>query len=508
MSDSSRKARNPLILAVLIGLGFHSFPVQAVDDDSAILQLRQAFQPTESAPNKETGLALDIARHFYPAEVIKAFIDTIHNAGGTFLHLHFSDHENYALESAVLNQRAENATQDQYGVYINPKTHKPFLSYAQLKDITDYAKSKNVELIPELDSPNHMTAIFDLLEKEHGKPYVQKIRSKWTEEEIDITNPDSIAFVKSLITEVVDIFGDSSRHFHIGGDEFGYGVDNNHEFINYANTLAKFLQEKGLKTRIWNDGLIKATINQLNPDIQITYWSYDGNPQDEREAQRRRKIRMSMPELIERGFSVLNYNAYYLYFTPEEGAATSHDSNFATRDVLKNWDLTIWDEQNPQNKIKDPHKIMGSALSIWGEHAGSLQSDSIQKYTAPLLTAIIYKTKAANNRDETNRRLRLLTENDFASLDSTTYIDLLQLKNHAFIALKNNRQTVRLLQENKLPERKITFWLNGSDKQKIQLNPHWRKTDHVQQRDGKDYQAYDYQGNTLWLDKTIEISAP
>ena len=46
---------------------------------------------------KESGLMLDIARHFYPPEVIKSFIDTISQSGGTFLHLHFSDHENYAL---------------------------------------------------------------------------------------------------------------------------------------------------------------------------------------------------------------------------------------------------------------------------------------------------------------------------------------------------------------------------------------------------------------------------
>ncbi|ABR74229.1 molecular chaperone TorD [Actinobacillus succinogenes] len=508
MPDSSRKVRISLIFALMMGLGLNSVSARADENDTAILQLQQTFRSAELSQNKETGLALDIARHFYPVEVIKAFIDTIHNAGGTFLHLHFSDHENYALESTVLNQRAENATRDKYGVYINPKTHKPFLSYAQLKDITDYAKNKNVELVPELDSPNHMTAIFDLLEKERGKPYTQQLRSKWTDEEIDITNPDSIAFIKSLIAEVIEIFGDSSRHFHIGGDEFGYGTDNNHEFITYVNTLAEFLQQKGLKTRIWNDGLIKATIHQLNPDIQITYWSYDGNPQDEQEERRRREIRMSMPELIAQGFAVLNYNAYYLYFTPQEDATTSHDSNFATRDVLKNWDLTIWDGQNSQNKIRDRHKIMGSALSIWGEKAGSLRSDSIQKYTAPLLTAIIYKSKITGEHDKTNRHLYSLTENDFASLHSTTYIDLLQLSDNEFISLKNHRQTVRLLQENQLVERKISFWLNGSDKHQIRLNGNWYKTEKTQQRDGKSYQAYDFQGNTLWLDKEITVSTP
>ncbi|EFX91230.1 hypothetical protein HMPREF0027_1727 [Actinobacillus ureae ATCC 25976] len=96
---------------------------------------------------KEAGLTLDIARRFYPVETIKQFIDTIHHAGGTFLHLHFSDHENYALESTYLDQSEANAIVKD-GTYYNPKTNKPFLIYKQIHDIIYYAKSKNIELVP------------------------------------------------------------------------------------------------------------------------------------------------------------------------------------------------------------------------------------------------------------------------------------------------------------------------------------------------------------------------
>ncbi|HBO38600.1 MAG TPA: molecular chaperone TorD [Pasteurellaceae bacterium] len=450
---------------------------------------------------------LDIARQFYPVDIIKEFIDTIKNAGGTFLHLHFSDHENYALESDVLNQRAENAVINADGIYINPNTNKPFLSYAQLKEIVDYAKSQHIELIPELGSPNHMGAIFSLLEKEHGKEYVNTLKSKWTDEEIDITNLDSIDFIKTLISEVVDIFGNSSRHFHIGGDEFGYSVDNNYEFINYANTLTLFLAKKGLKTRIWNDGIIKSTIDQLNPNIQITYWSFDGDTQDSNEADKRRKIRISMPELIEKGFSVLNYNSYYLYINPKDGSATSHDSDFAMRDVLKNWELGIWDGQNHENKVKDSSKIMGSALSIWGENAGSLNSQTIQKYTAGLLEAIIYKTNAESDPSgRTVKRLKALANDNLAALNPNTYIDLEQIENNMIIDLEKNQQTVYLLQEDMLKQKKnLTFWLQGSPNNKIALGPNWNKTDSVKTKQNKNYQAYEYLDTKLWIDQDIQV---
>ncbi|AIZ79332.1 family 20 glycosylhydrolase [Actinobacillus equuli] len=340
---------------------------------------------------KEAGLTLDIARRFYPVETIKQFIDTIHHAGGTFLHLHFSDHENYALESSYLDQSEENAIVKD-GTYYNPKTNKPFLTYKQIDDIIYYAKSKNIELVPEVDTPNHMTAIFNLLEIKHGEAYVKNLKSKMNDEEIDITNPESIEVIKTLIAEVIYIFGHASEHFHIGGDEFGYSVETNHEFISYVNTLNQFINEKGKITRIWNDGLIKNNLNQLNKNVEITYWSYDGDAQKSQDIAERRKIRADLPELLENGFKVLNYNSYYLYFVPKGNANITHDSKYATEDVLNNWKLGLWDGKNKENEVKNTKNIIGSSLSIWGERSGSLSSEVIEESTQDLLKAVIQKT--------------------------------------------------------------------------------------------------------------------
>lgn len=147
---------------------------------------------TQQNMRKESGLMLDTARRFYPVSVIKSFIDTLSASGGTFLHLHFSDNENFALESTLLNQRAENAKVDEQGVYINPQTNKPFLSYRQLDEIKAYAAVKNIELIPEIDSPGHMNAIFDLLELRHGKPYVASLQAPDQPGQLDVSNPESV----------------------------------------------------------------------------------------------------------------------------------------------------------------------------------------------------------------------------------------------------------------------------------------------------------------------------
>lgn len=484
---------------LLVAIAFCCFHVSYAAETDKTPQPISAIQiPT----TKESGLMLDIARHFYPLEVIKAFIDTLHNSGATFLHLHFSDHENYALESAILNQRAESAIKNDQGIYINPHTDKPFLSYGQVKELVEYAKSKHIELIPELDSPNHMTAIFTLLANHQGEDYVRSLKSKGNDAEIDITNPDSIAFMQTLMTEVIELFGDSSRHFHIGGDEFGYSVENNHEFIRYANTLNAFLTQKGLITRMWNDGVINATMAQLDPTIEITYWSYDGDTQDPQTAQERRQIRASLPELIEKGFNVLNYNSYYLYINPKAGSLTSHDSNYAMRDALINWELGIWDGQNQQNAVTDTDQMLGAAFSIWGENAGSFSADSIQKYNTELLETIVRKTNAFGN-DAANRQLNALSANHFAALLQTTYIDLTQAENDAFIQLEKYPQRVTLLQESYAEN--VTLWIQGVNNHHLMLASHWRPSELFADKNNQRFKLYEYATNKLWIQEHIPV---
>lgn len=340
---------------------------------------------------KNNGLMLDVARHFYPVDVVKQYIDAVAESGGHFLHLHFSDHENYALESAVLDQLSENAEFSD-GVYRNPKTGRPFFRDEQIAELAEYAHAKGVELVPELGSPNHMNAVFELLELSRGGDYVRRLKSRVADDEIDINNEDSVVFVKSLINEVAAKFPYSKR-FHIGGDEFGYSVESNAEFVRYANRLSAFLAGKGLKTQMWNDGIIRQTMNDLSRNIEVTYWSFDGNPRDRQAARQRRAIRASMPDLIEAGFDVWNYNSYYLYFVPSQNLASSDDGGFAVRDVKHNWNIGVWDNDDTRNTLseRETAKVKGAALAIWGEHAGKLDALTIYEHTRPLLKAVIQK---------------------------------------------------------------------------------------------------------------------
>ena len=360
-----------------------------------------------------------------------------------------------------------------------------------------------------MGTPNHMDAIFQLLEYEKGAAYVKSLKSDLANDEIKITSEKSIDFVKSLLGEVIGAFGDSSKHLHIGGDEFGYPIASNHEFISYANNLAAFLADNGLGMRMWNDGLIKANLGELNRDIQVTYWSYDGNPGNEAVAAERRAFRASLPDLLDEGFEVLNYNSYYLYSVPEDGSGTSQSGDFAARDTMLNWDLGVWDGKNHDNAIEDTSKIIGSSLSIWSEEVGSLSDATIQKYTESHLTAIIEKTKAA--ADSTGKALAELesaSANGFVNLVQEVYMDFEQIKDDEIINLwGNGTQILNLLQEDVLDSKTgLDVWVHGTQSDIVKLDAsNWAKSTQMIKKGTDDFVAYEHNGNKLWVDIEVVI---
>ena len=466
-----------------------------------------AYPAPPAVGARESGLNLDIARHFYSADVIKQFIDTLAKAGGTFLHLHLSDHENYALESALLGQRAQDATRDSAGNHVNPHTGKPFLTTAQVAELAGYAKAKGIELVPELDTPSHMNAVFRLLALEKGEDYAKALQAANSDpaaREIDITRPQSLAFVQALAQEIATAFGDSARHFHLGGDEFGYSAANNHEYVSYINQMAAFLAQQGLKTRIWNDGVIKANLASLDHAIEITYWSHDGR-QDGSIGEANRTLRARVPELLDAGFNVLNYNAGYLYAAPKQGMGDSTDSNYDSRLILRDWNPGIWDEKNHTNAV-DGKRLKGAALSIWGENAGTLDDASIARYYADEITTLVEKTRALDD-PALAQTLQNRAANDFAALRQDTWLDFEQIANHATLDLGGNgSQHLRLLREDTLDAaRGLDIRIKGTDADRVTLGDGWRATGESQTEGGETYSAYTKNGNRLWIDSDIAV---
>lgn len=345
----------------------------------------------------EKGIALDISRKFYKAEVIKQ-LDDLSNYPNSFLQLRMSDNQNLAVEMATVGQTTDKNAVYQDGQWLNTQTKRPFLSKNDVMDLVSYARSKNVVLIPEIEAPAHMQAILELLKINDPKRYEAIKLPDGAPEQfnlIDYTKVEAIDFVQEMLAEYTPLFaGQAKAYFHIGVDEIDWlPVESNRNLVNYVNTLDNFLKYQGYTTRMWNDRVAKADLAVYNKDIQITYWSqiggWDINSTDER-ASSGRQYTASAQELLDAGFQLLNYNAYYTYFLPGQRMWQPESYAYTINDLVANWDLSKF-ELNSGKQVSSTENVIGSALTFWGEEAGNYADSQIQQKMQSFVQAYLTK---------------------------------------------------------------------------------------------------------------------
>jgi hexosaminidase len=100
------------------------------------------------------GMMLDVARHFFPVEVVERLIDRIATLKLNVLHLHLSDDQGWrlALDSRPELAARASSTSAQGG----PGGHFTRDDYAR---IVAYAAARHVTVVPEIDIPGHTHAV-------------------------------------------------------------------------------------------------------------------------------------------------------------------------------------------------------------------------------------------------------------------------------------------------------------------------------------------------------------
>ena len=161
---------------------------------------------------KQTGMMLDIARTSFDKFEITSCIDFVKENGGHYLQLHFSDSSRYAIESKVLGNQPKQDQND----YI--------LSLEEVKELSEYAKERGIELIPELELPAHSNKLLDLLFN-HNWDYWNGVRTHEGGYQLHLGSPETYRLTKELITELMGVFT-NTKTIHLGGDEFEYGSEN------------------------------------------------------------------------------------------------------------------------------------------------------------------------------------------------------------------------------------------------------------------------------------------
>lgn len=100
------------------------------------------------------GVMLDVARHFHPVETVKGYIDRAASLKFNALHLHLTDDQGWRVQLAGRPELTERASDTAVG-----GDPGGFYTKAEYRAIVEYAASRHMIVVPEIDMPGHTHAV-------------------------------------------------------------------------------------------------------------------------------------------------------------------------------------------------------------------------------------------------------------------------------------------------------------------------------------------------------------
>jgi len=174
------------------------------------------------------GMHLDVARHFFPVEYIKRYIDLLAMHKFNRFHWHLTDDQGWRIEikkypklQSVASCRKETVIghADEAPAKYDGKQHCGFYTQAEIKDVVDYARKRFVTIVPEIEMPGHAMAALAAYPELGctGGPY--EVATTWGifNDVFCAGNDKTFEFVTGVLDEVCALF--PGEYVHIGGDE-------------------------------------------------------------------------------------------------------------------------------------------------------------------------------------------------------------------------------------------------------------------------------------------------
>ena len=251
-----------LLLALCMMIGVVPITVLAAETEAS-----------ETAADSESFMRifnLDCGRIYFSVEQIEDIIDKLAannythlglafgNSGFRFLldDMSIGDYSSNAVKTAILNGNTSYAANDGHN---NSTAANTCLTQDEMDTIISYASSKNISIVPVLNSPGHMNTIVyamgELGISGAGYPVSTSYNSEST---INIKSDDVKTFVSALIQKYVTYFaGKGCTMFNLGADEFandptddtklGFTDTIKSAFIAYVNSVATMIREAGMQ---------------------------------------------------------------------------------------------------------------------------------------------------------------------------------------------------------------------------------------------------------------------
>jgi hexosaminidase len=162
------------------------------------------------------GTMLDLARHFFPLDDLRAHIDAIAQFKINHLHLHLTDDQGWRIEIPGWPRLTEVSGGEGTGV---DGAGPGFLTAEAYADLVSYAESRFVTIVPEIDLPGHVNAAqvaYPELTSD-GRPVPPRTDAEVGYSSLCASKEETYVFVEDVIRAVAALT--PGPYLHIGGDE-------------------------------------------------------------------------------------------------------------------------------------------------------------------------------------------------------------------------------------------------------------------------------------------------
>jgi hexosaminidase len=347
------------------------------------------------------GMMLDVSRHFFSKADVKVFIDDMARYKYNRFHWHLTDDQGWRIEIKALPKLTEVGAwrAERKGKWMNtttplmsePRTYGGYYTQEDIKEIVTYAKSKFIEVIPEIDIPGHsmaMIASYPQLSTTPNYPYQVNIGEEFMDWEglnghatakidnsLDPSNETVFDYLDKIFGEIAPLF--PFEYIHMGGDENAKnnweksknvqalmkkeGLKNMNEVQSYfVKRVQKIINNKGKKMMGWDE------ILEGGLDGSAAVMSWRGVKGGIEAAKKGHKVVMSP--------STYNYLDYY------QGEITAEGKVYAGLRMKKTYSF------DPVPEGVDPNLIIGNQGNQWTEQLQNMRN--VQYMTWPRAMAI------------------------------------------------------------------------------------------------------------------------
>lgn len=366
------------------------------------------------------GQHLDVARHFFPTDEVKRYLDVMALHKLNRLHWHLSDDQGWRVEikkypklTEIGSRRSETILEKNFDPYIGDgKPYGGFYTQDEIREIVEYAADRGITIVPEIDLPGHMLAALAAYPELGCKGKDYKVWTIWgvSEDVLCVGKESTFDFLEDVLSEICELF--PSEYIHIGGDEcpktawescplcqkriaeLGLKADEKHSAEQYLQNyvtarIQKFMSERGRKIIGWDEILE----GELAPGATVMSW---------------RGVSGGI-EAASKGFDAIMTPNSYLYIdyyqSKEKDLEPLAIGGYVPIDTVYNYEPLKGIPEESQ------HHILGVQANLWTEYIATPKH--LEYMLLPRMTALSEVQWCRPERKDFERFRKDLTEKIF-----------------------------------------------------------------------------------------------